>query len=361
MGSIRRGLANQQGSALIFVLVIGITFFFISMVTTKSAQQTNKVQKTRLQAMTAFNIAEAGIEHQSARLREGVDTLLQSRGGVSRFLDNILLNNGSYSVTCSSATTRDTAWLVSTGLFKENSSIVGVSCQVKRYAARPNGWANGAIVSRSDVDLAGTIIVDGRDHNDLGVVIAAAPGVPGIQSCASVTLYSGAQQVGGLQLMPAFPPLAGAIVQNANAVNYPTTPEAVLSLPQNFLDVYRSADKPPTTFSDTVIYCNGSVRVAQMNGSGIFICHNSTMDAELQLTGNVTFKGIIIADKINRVNGNLDILGAVMTLSPTTGSTIFGNGTATINYSSTTLESLKNIILQSKKRIVSLISWQQLK
>lgn len=54
--------------------------------------------------------------------------------------------------------------------------------------------------------------------------------------------------------------------------------------------------------------------------------------AVLAMHGNDIFKGIIIADKINAINGTSDVIGAVVSLT-SVGADILGNGAATIKYS----------------------------
>lgn len=70
--------------------------------------------------------------------------------------------------------------------------------------------------------------------------------------------------------------------------------------------------------------------------------------------GNSTFTGLIVADQINPINGNLTIIGAVITLSRTSIA-ILGNGNAKILYSCDALN------FYTAQRYKKKIGWQRLR
>jgi len=53
----------------------------------------------------------------------------------------------------------------------------------------------------------------------------------------------------------------------------------------------------------------------------------------LDLNSNATFKGVIIADRIDKVNGDADVIGAVVSLSSIQFGDVLGNGSARIMFS----------------------------
>ncbi|HUP00175.1 MAG TPA: hypothetical protein VM737_01445, partial [Gemmatimonadota bacterium] len=63
--------------------------------------------------------------------------------------------------------------------------------------------------------------------------------------------------------------------------------------------------------------------------------------AELGNINGGTFKGIIIADKVDKIDGNVTIYGSVISLSGVDES-IIGAGTATLRYSCQAIEALAN-------------------
>jgi hypothetical protein len=73
------------------------------------------------------------------------------------------------------------------------------------------------------------------------------------------------------------------------------------------------------------------------------------------------FKGIIIADKIDHLNSNEYVYGAIVALSEYTSSNIFGNGNPYVRYCSQVLQNLFNYVEESKiKYYVDEISWKEL-
>ena len=64
----------------------------------------------------------------------------------------------------------------------------------------------------------------------------------------------------------------------------------------------------------------------------------ASMGRKLDLNSNATFKGVIIADRIDKVNGTSDIYGAVVSLSKINFGDTLGNGSATIKFSCDAIE-----------------------
>lgn len=81
------------------------------------------------------------------------------------------------------------------------------------------------------------------------------------------------------------------------------------------------------------------------------------MTAEFKGTQG-TFKGILICDNVNRINGEMDILGAVVTLSKNTYSW-FCNGAANIRYSSQVLNNLRGFC-ENMDLVLDERSWKEL-
>lgn len=92
--------------------------------------------------------------------------------------------------------------------------------------------------------------------------------------------------------------------------------------------------------------------------SGTYGVHNSTKTAEFKGTQG-TFKGILICDNVNRINGVMQIAGAVVALSENTSSW-FGNGQANIFFSSQILDNLRGLC-DNVDLVLSENSWKEVK
>ena len=146
--------------------------------------------------------------------------------------------------------------------------------------------------------------------------------------------------------------------ENASVEQFFASPEAFLGLPEGALDEYKSSSLN-TPFHGLIYLTQDYVGPVHFeNSSGILIVHNQYKDAELQITNGV-FKGLIITDKMAKINGNAVVLGGVVTLCEGEVST-FGTGTAVIRYSSQVLSNLSKYC-ENLKRKVEQISWEQVK
>ena len=143
----------------------------------------------------------------------------------------------------------------------------------------------------------------------------------------------------------------------------PVTPEEVLGLPAGALDELRrtpaefAAD--PVSPLEGIVYLTGDFGTgagsgSRLDGTGVLIIHNPLFDprehdpsdllydpsrvadrryapAVLGNTAGGTFRGVIIADRIDKFSGQATVYGAVVTLSRTYPSSLAGK--ATIQYS----------------------------
>jgi hypothetical protein len=63
---------------------------------------------------------------------------------------------------------------------------------------------------------------------------------------------------------------------------------------------------------------------------------------------------------MDKMNGNITVVGAVVCLADFTGAKLFGNGSATVKYSSQVLNNLNKFITDSDKSVKE-VSWKELK
>lgn len=266
------------------------------------------------------------------------------------------------------------------------------------------GAAQGAISAKGPVVATGSIVIDGRDWNDLGTSVVG-PGTYGISSMSTIT-HSGNAKVGGHGIAPAKPPPAGTVDPNApwiDAVDndgdgvldeelfdgidndgdgvadedthgFPTSPDVALHLAPNTL---KNAAISTNTYFTTaaqvdaciaanggrlpggkIIYCDFSAWQPVNLGSAfnsppsILVQHNATSSATM---GNVTgaFKRLMLIDQIQHFTGNFILVGGVMSFSSTALGNAFGLGNAQILYSSAVLANLPTAGSLSAVRIKS--------
>jgi type II secretory pathway component PulK len=104
-------MRNQDGSAFITVLIIGIIGIIINSIMFKSMSISIRRTADRRIDITLLNIAEAGNEHALATLKSGqISPIANSKIQV---VENAGFNGGAYTVYCSTMSTMDTLWLFS--------------------------------------------------------------------------------------------------------------------------------------------------------------------------------------------------------------------------------------------------------
>ena len=348
---------NEKGSAIVAVFTIAIILNIALLAFHYSVKNTTKKSGIRKTKTSVLNIAEAGKEHLYGQVGWGMfkpkaDTM------VSAF-SNKPFKNGSFSVACSANTTIDTIFVRSTGREREFASTIECIAALSPDITIPIPPIRGAITARSNIIIKGNIEVDGRDYDSSNVLIG--PGLFGVSTCMSLSV-EGSATVGGNSVAPvskqSIESVFTTVAQESAPINGSfDSPEAFLGLPPGSLDQYKVSTLT-TPFNGLVYLTDDYVGPVQFeNSSGVLIVHNKFKTSELQIT-NGSFKGLIICDRMAKVNGDAQILGAVVTLCDGEVST-FGNGTAVIRYSSYVLSNLNKFCNNLKKK-VSEVSWKEL-
>ncbi|MBN1576212.1 MAG: hypothetical protein JW913_06670, partial [Chitinispirillaceae bacterium] len=218
----------------------------------------------------------------------------------------------------------------------------------------------GVIMARANVDLTGNIDVDGRDYDSLNNLVG--PGKYGVYTCFTMNL-NGSAAVGGNNVAPVDKKDINAVrstvcYENAAIVPELASPEAFLGLPDGSLDEYKISPGEFSTPFKGIVYVTGSIGPVHFGESrGILIVHNATNTAALK-TNQGNFKGLIICDVMDKINGKAEIIGAVVSLSTTTAST-FGNGDADVHYSAQVLDNL-SAYCENLRWKVEEIAWREL-
>jgi len=218
-----------------------------------------------------------------------------------------------------------------------------------------------AISTNNDIGTLGTLIVDGREHDLDGNVILNGTGTLGIWTTQGFD-QGGNSAIGGTYGGSDYTPWkpgASNIISTDQTYpgGYPDTPDKVLGGTDNgypegtLISIAKSGINGSQYITDAsqiklplsgvtyvdLPYSGGkqvpSIKMETLNGSGIFIVHNSAGNAKIENINGGTFKGLLIADDIVHIHCN--ILGAVIGLTPTPSEgNCIGNGSGTIMYSS---------------------------
>ena len=351
---------SQNGSAILLIMVVGFLIVFTAMSTlTSSTFSISKVSQ-RVKSVSAFNIAEAGKEHAIAAII--ADMTLAIPYERNMILRNSGLGEGSYTVSCSTNTLKDSIWIRSVGSIHDNSTTIDVICIPGLVSKQINPTIDAAVSTRSSFTSTGSIIIDGRNWCHIADTVIDS-GISGVRYNGALT-QSGNSQIGGKGNAPirnAFPPIV-----DPNGRNNPSTPEEVLGLSSGDLDRYKIESIPsgPLNFNNKILYI--SPRAGEeifmdpdFGGStGIFIFHNENRTAQLKnIHGD--FKGIIIADQVVHVNANALIYGAIFTLSDVEGGNTFGNGNSDIRFSKKLIQQITQDVTVQTGEGLQVVSWRQ--
>ena len=346
-------LRDNRGSALISVMFLAIVLNVVFMIAYMSISRTQKAAGNKRITTTALTVAEAGKEKLYGEIT--CKAFTPTAGTRVAAYTNYPLNNGTFSVSCSSNIKLDTIWVESVGMVNSVISRINVvAALVSEVNLSSPAAVTAAITARSNVDLLGNINVDGRDHDTNAVVTGG--GVFGVSTCKTLSV-GGRSSIGGNGIAPgkkgADP---GTYEENVVVTSKFNSPEEFLGLPAGALDKFKTTSL--TTPFNGIVYLTGNFHgpVHFGNSSGILIVHNAFTNAQLHIN-NGSFKGLIIIDQMDKINGTATILGAVATLCTGAVST-FGNGTAEVLYSSYVLNNLSNYCTNVNKKLTE-VSWKE--
>jgi hypothetical protein len=248
-----------------------------------------------------------------------------------------------------------------------------------------------AITAKGLVGTLGNITVDGRDWNYDGTAVVG-PGKYGISSMDNIT-NGGNSKVGGNGMPPFKPPLPGANEKYASWNNatdedgdgpsgeenfdgddddgdgeidedtndYPTSPDIELKLPEGTLKAmaqaqgtYFATQAALSTYlaanggempGGKIIYCDfTSWLPAELGGSlnaepSILVHHTASGNA-LMKNVHGAFKGLVLADGVEHLNGDFLLLGALMSFAPESYGNAYGNGNAFVRLCTAALNDL---------------------
>lgn len=236
-----------------------------------------------------------------------------------------------------------------------NSSLDTIFVRLTYESYRPVKVRAG-VSANTSVSISGTLIIDGREHDQNGNLIPSS-GTLGI-STTSTLHQIGNAHVGGtddsVDYVPSDPVNPSVVETGAVWPNgFPNTPDKVMGgdsagYPEGTLKSIAQSGfngSQYVTNPSSLTFPLHGVTYVEMgwgqtwqsmdfgNSSGILVVHNSSTNSKIKDLNSGTFKGLLIADDVDKIH--CDILGAVVVLtsSPPSGNVI-GNGNGSIKYCS---------------------------
>ncbi|HYC79259.1 MAG TPA: hypothetical protein VEI02_16700 [Planctomycetota bacterium] len=392
---------RSRGSALATALLSLIVLFGLSssyLVLSYGGFQSAEVELATARARLA---AEEGVHRSIAELRADVDADKDGLGSLQFVGDD-------------GRSVRVTATDLGGGLYGLRSTgalpRARAALEVVVERSDPDGLPfppRAAITANGPVSITGNITIDGRDWNEFGTAIVG-PGAYGVSTTKTLS-NSGNAKVGGYGVAPAKPPPAATKEVNAtwkdgidqdldgvvdeevfdgkdndgdgnvdeDTMGYPSTPDVMFGLGVDSLKNYAKAQG---TYFKTelewtlymtlnggklpggkVYYCDFNTWMAPNFNSAlnaapsVLVHHNSTGTAQMKNVHG-TFKGLMLLDFVQHLNGDFLLVGALMSFGDSQYGNAFGNGAAQVKLSSEVLSNLPSI---GGTHVVRVRSWRR--
>ncbi|MFQ5597026.1 MAG: pilus assembly PilX N-terminal domain-containing protein [Nitrospiria bacterium] len=388
----KRIFRSESGIALVITLLSMALLSLLGTAALTLTEIETKISANDKVAKEALYIAEAGIEHAWAVLKtasfddilEGPDKSKSNAAdnGILPFGSKVSFGQGAYDVKVTDNKDGDSdPWNDADGriiLTSIGTASTGpqkkIELEVQKLILKPNG-IRGSVTSNASIETGGNMLVDGRNHDlDGNYIQGSGTGKFGI-STKNILNQSGSSDIGGTSTGTDYPPSNPGdpfILETNAAWTAPITPENALGLKGNQLKTLAQSgvngsqyvtDPDKLTFPlEGITYVelpendtwNANAKTGKVDfekSTGILIVHNDSKTAVLKNTSLGTFKGILIADKIEKIHNT--ILGAVVTLS-SEGEQI-GNGNGAIRYSQAAID---NALKAGSKELISL-AWRE--
>lgn len=230
----------------------------------------------------------------------------------------------------------------------QNATLVEVTKQRFTYKT------TGALTAQSDIQLNGNITMDGNTHD--------VNGNPAVTACGGA-LPSVTTTTGNTVSTSGSPTATPAPDNTKTDAQQPDDPCEALGLASDcettVLSSYVVTAAGVDPMNKSIRWVQGDYADSCLDGTGILIVHTPGFDPQKcnaasaqydaayctayppanlgNITGNCTFKGLIIADKIDKLAGTGTIIGAVISFTEIQAD-IVGAGTMTLKYSCAALD-----------------------
>ena len=252
--------------------------------------------------------------------------------------------------------------VTSIGTAKNSQKVL--STMIRRFNVNPN--PDAPLTANSDVEVtSASAVVDGRNHDcngnnptntDSKEAVAAPPRPPpnetqpyiDVNNTGNLVCEDGTGVGDCGTIREPFPSTIGELLLGHPYKNDTSPPPTQARLAEidafnAYLESIKVSTGPPENGPPFhgIVYVNGNYTQPPDGSTGILIVHNSTNTANLGNWNGGTFKGVVIADAINKINGNVTIIGAIYGWgSSSTVEVDITAGTPQIKYSKCVLDGL---------------------
>lgn len=285
-----------------------------------------------------------------------------------------------------------------------------------------SGPGLGAVIANGTIRVNGNITIDGRDHAPDGT-LGGTTNVPGVLAVGVIN-QGGSSQIGGGTQAPSGSPTEGNGIDTSTTVwvresvasgsaaddsdgvdddgdgiidenGFPTRPSGLFNLPDEAglkaraaadgtfftskadYNTWLAAQTTPQDRGGKIIYIEvaPNTDIGQLNlpdnpppaRPNLFIVagtgsppSGNTVAGPVHVNG--LFQGVFIGDQIDHVNGNGKIVGSVVTMNPQASRlSHFGNGAASIRFSSEVIANLPGPSDPNAAPTASLLSWREVR
>jgi hypothetical protein len=330
------------------ILVLGMTAIVAVILLKLNANSKEGLSTTvnMFEQTQARLIANSGVEIYLEKLKADPTMLNKTFPGNQ-------LNNGTYDIQITGPDTLVTVKSTATFMGVTHTSVVKAAADKLPFFPVPSGMyiATEAV---SGAKINGNILVSGFDHDINGNQLNNGNVLNGIgvDNNSNVTIIKNA--VGGSADIEGLggEPSVGVVSNTTNWTEYAMD---VVSNPDIILNSNTNLSQIPnlgTLSSPKVTFVNGSVRFnSDLEGCGILV-----VNGDLEINGNFTYRGIVIAYKEaaikTKLNGNGKVYGA-MVIAGTSVDLTISNGNFKCLYSQESLNHVAGLLKTKRFRIIS--------
>jgi Tfp pilus assembly protein PilX len=243
-----------------------------------------------------------------------------------------------------------------TSIGRARDSRKVVAAMIRRFQLNIDANLDGALTANTNVNVqSAAAIIDGSNHDCDGNSDSSVPGkwaatsptgAEGIDTNKPENLQCDAGTGDDCKgTSPTFPPTIGELLLGPDA-----KPEEIQALNAYLESIKILPDQAPTTAAEFnakgIVYINGNYAKPPDGSEGILIVHNATNNAVLGNFNTGTFKGLIVADKINKINGNAQIIGGIFGFGSAEDGVLVDDvtGTPQIKYSKCIIDKLSDTV-----------------
>jgi hypothetical protein len=261
-------------------------------------------------------------------------------GGCWQYVDSFGVPLGS----CATVATNPIFKVTSTGAARDGRKVL--STMIQRFTIKPP--LDGALTANTNINVqSAAAVIDGRNHdcdgnnpsNTDSVSAATSPtGASGVSINKPENLVCAAGTGDVCKgTSSTFPSTIGALLLG------PTATITQIEAFNAYLESIKvTPAQAPTSAFHGVLYVNGNYAQPPDGSTGTLIVHNATDNANLGNFNGGTFKGVIIADKIDKINGTAQIIGGIFGFGSGTGGVAVDDvtGTPVIKFSKCIIDGL---------------------